>query len=293
MSDAAITTTAPTFRFTHRLRVRWAEVDMQKIVFNGHYLMYLDTAVADYWRALALPYEATMHDLAGDLYVKKAALQYHASARYDDQLSVGLRCARIGTSSMVFEGMVMRDGTPLVEGELIYVFADPATQKSRPVPQQLRDVLQGFEAGQPMVNVRCGAWADLQQPASAVRHAVFVQEQGFAWDIEIDAHDATATHAVLFNRLGRPLATGRMFASGQPGVAQIGRVAVERVLRGSGLGEQIMRALMDAARQQGFAQVLLHSQTTAQPFYARLGYTPQGEPFMEEGVPHITMVLRL
>ena len=44
------------FRFFHALRVRWVEVDMQKIVFNGHYLMYLDTAVSDYWRALALPY---------------------------------------------------------------------------------------------------------------------------------------------------------------------------------------------------------------------------------------------
>ena len=42
------------FRFFHRLRVRWAEVDMQKIVFNAHYLMYVDTAVADYWRALAM-----------------------------------------------------------------------------------------------------------------------------------------------------------------------------------------------------------------------------------------------
>jgi hypothetical protein len=46
----------PDFRYFDRLRVRWAEVDMQKIVFNGHYLMYFDTAVAGYWRALALPY---------------------------------------------------------------------------------------------------------------------------------------------------------------------------------------------------------------------------------------------
>ena len=45
------------FRLHHRLRVRWAEVDLQKIVFNPHYLMYVDTAIADYWRAIALPYE--------------------------------------------------------------------------------------------------------------------------------------------------------------------------------------------------------------------------------------------
>ena len=46
------------FRCLHRLRVRCAEVDMQKIVFNAHYLMYIDTAMSDYWRALALPYES-------------------------------------------------------------------------------------------------------------------------------------------------------------------------------------------------------------------------------------------
>ena len=63
------------FRFFHRLRVRWAEVDMQKIVFNAHYLMYFDTAVADYWRALAMPYEEAMQQLQGDLYVKKATVE--------------------------------------------------------------------------------------------------------------------------------------------------------------------------------------------------------------------------
>ncbi|MEY3794351.1 MAG: hypothetical protein RLZZ521_1680, partial [Pseudomonadota bacterium] len=73
------------FQLLHRLRVRWVEVDLQKIVFNGHYLMYFDTAMADYWRALAIPYEDTMHHLGGDLYVKKASLEYHASAQYDDR----------------------------------------------------------------------------------------------------------------------------------------------------------------------------------------------------------------
>lgn len=102
------TTTRANFRFFHPLRVRWAEVDMQKIVFNAHYLMYFDTAISDYWRALALPYEAAMEYLGGDLYVKKASLEYHASARYDDQLAIGLRCERIGNSSIQFRGGVFR-----------------------------------------------------------------------------------------------------------------------------------------------------------------------------------------
>ena len=70
------------FRFAERHRVRWVEVDMQAIVFNGHYLMYFDTAVAGYWRALALPYHDTMRALGGDLFVRKATIEYEASARY-------------------------------------------------------------------------------------------------------------------------------------------------------------------------------------------------------------------
>ena len=125
------------FRFIHRLRVRWAEVDMQKIVFNAHYLMYVDTAVADYWRALALPYEEAMHALGGDLYVKKATVEFNASARMDDRLDVGLKCARIGNSSMQFLAGIFRGDELLITCELVYVFANPATQTSRPVPQPL------------------------------------------------------------------------------------------------------------------------------------------------------------
>ena len=69
---------------------------MQKIVFNAHYLMYFDTAIADYWRALALPYSQAMQLLCGDLYVKKASVEYHGSAHFDDRLDVALRlvCAQ-------------------------------------------------------------------------------------------------------------------------------------------------------------------------------------------------------
>ena len=141
------------FRSFHRLRVRWVEVDMQKIVFNGHYLMYFDTAISDYWRALAFPYESAMHLLGGDLFVKKASVEYHASARYDDLLDVGLTCSRVGNSSIIFTGGIFRGDELLITCELIYVFADPATQKSKPVPPVLRDMFTDFEAGREMVTL--------------------------------------------------------------------------------------------------------------------------------------------
>ena len=280
------------FRFHERMRVRWAEIDAQKIVFNGHYLMYFDTAVAGYWRALALPYAQTMASLGGDLYVRKATLEYHGSARYDELLDVGLRCARIGNSSLVFSAAVLRGDSMLVSGELVYVFADPETQTSCPVPPALRAVLLGFEAGEETLAVQVGTWAQLGADAQAIRGAVFVNEQGVPAAMEWDAADADGVHAVARNRLGLALATGRLLVAA-PGVARIGRMAVSQGLRGSGIGRQVLDALMAAARARGDREVVLDAQTSAAAFYRRAGFTPSGPEFEEVGIAHIEMTRAL
>ena len=276
------------FRFFHRLRVRWVEVDMQKIVFNGHYLMYFDTAISDYWRALALPYEEAMRHLGGDLYVKKASIEYHASARFDERLDVALKCTRVGTSSMVFSGAIFRGADRLITCELIYVFADPATQTSRPVPDALRRLLTGFEAGESMLDIRIGDWVQLGADAARIRQCVFVEEQGIAPELELDAADADAVQAVAYNGLGQAVATGRLLRHA-PGVGKIGRMAVHRALRGAQIGQGILQALVGAARQRGDAEVVLHAQRSAENFYQRLGFAARGAPFDEAGIAHMEM----
>ncbi|MEZ2293469.1 YbgC/FadM family acyl-CoA thioesterase [Variovorax sp. RCC_210] len=276
------------FRFFHRLRVRWAEVDMQKIVFNAHYLMYFDTAISDYWRALALPYEEAMQSLGGDLYVRKATIDFRGSARMDDMIDVGMRCVRVGTSSMVFEGGLFRQDQFLVGCELVYVFADPATQTSKPVPQVLRDVLTGYEAGEPMRTVETGSWSALGDGAGALRRAVFIEEQNIPESMEWDEHDAVVLHAVARNRLGQVIATGRLLHA-EDGVSHIGRMAVHRNLRSGGHGAAVVRVLEEAAQARGDREVALNAQRSAERFYARLGYAVHGESFEEAGIPHIEM----
>jgi YbgC/YbaW family acyl-CoA thioester hydrolase len=276
------------FRFFERLRVRWAEVDMQKIVFNAHYLMYFDTAITGYWRALALPYEDSFRTLGGELYVKKATIQFNASARMDDALDIGMKCARIGNSSMVFEGGLFRQDELLVSCELVYVFADPATQTSRPVPPALREILLGFEAGESMTQLAVGDWAAMGEGAGALRRAVFIEEQRIPKELEWDEHDAVAVHAVLSNRLGQAIATGRLLHDEQR-VARIGRMAVHQAMRSGGHGGTVLRALEEAARERGDREVALHAQRSAEYFYSKLGYLPHGEPFDEAGIAHIEM----
>jgi len=277
------------FRHLERLRVRWAEVDLQKIVFNGHYLMYFDTAVSGWWRALALPYHDTMAALDGDLFVRKSTVEYLASARYDELIDVGVKTARIGNSSLVLACAVFRGDDLLVTGELVYVFANPATQTSRPVPAALRDVLQAFDAGEPMVQVRLGDWNALGADAGALRKQVFVEEQKIPAELEWDAADPQCLHAVAYNRLGLPLATGRLVPY-SPGVGKIGRMAVAATVRGSRIGRAVLDALVQAARERGHAQVLLHAQCSAAPFYLRAGFTQQGAVFEEAGIGHVAMV---
>jgi len=276
------------FRCFQRIEVRWAEVDAQKIVFNAHYLMYADVAVTSYWRQLALPYESSFAALGGELFVKKASTTYHASATLGDVLDVGIRCVRQGNTSLQFEAGIFRGLQLLNTVELVYVFADAATQQPKPVPQALRDVLTAFEEGRSVVSLRSGSWNDLGRDAERLRMAVFVQEQGVPREIEIDEFDTVARHAVVFNGLQQPIATGRL-VSDSPGVGRIGRMAVDRSVRGGRWGRMVLDSLIEASRQRGDQEVVLHAQRHAEPFYSRAGFTPVGEPYEEAGIPHITM----
>lgn len=149
------------FTFCHSLRVRWAEVDRQGIVFNGNYFLYFDVTITEYWRAIGINYpDGIVKEFGTDLYAIKATAEYHASAEYDDMLDIFGRTSRLGRSSMQFQLEIWRGDTHLVSGELIYVNADPATKKSAPLPEPLRRSIVDFERTKPE--------AAASQPSSSV-----------------------------------------------------------------------------------------------------------------------------
>jgi len=160
------------------------------------------------------------------------------------------------------------------------------------VPQQLRDVLQAFEAGKPMVEVRTGGWEELGRDAGAIRTEVFVVEQKIPAEMEWDDADATGVHAVAFNRFGFALGTGRLLEH-VPGVAKIGRMAVRQTVRGSSVGRSVLDALLQVARRRGDREAVLHAQMSAAPFYSRAGFSARGPVFEEAGIPHVEMVRSL
>jgi YbgC/YbaW family acyl-CoA thioester hydrolase len=280
------------FRFTHRLRVRWAEVDMHRVVFNAHYLQYVDTAIAEYWRTLALPYEEMMQELGCQMVVKKVTLDHHASAGFDDQIDVSLRCQVLDNSTIVFKGVIHRGDELLVSFEQSCVFVDPISKSPRSVHRALRQVLEYFEAGKPVLTLKTGDWEALGWDAMEVRIEVFVDEQLIPLELENDADDEAAFHAVAYNGIGQAVATGRLLV-GHQGQGRIGRMAVKRVLRGVGQGAAVLAALQAEATRRGDHEVALHAQTSAQGFYERLGFKARGDLFDEVGLSHIEMFLLL
>ena len=125
---------------------------MQAIVFNGNYLNYFDVAFTEYWRETGLPDVIAQSEAGLELFARKAGIEYHTPARFDDMLEIGVRCSELGRSSMRFVLEIFKGDELLVSGEMMYVHADSRVRKSVPVPQEWRDVLTGFEKALP-VNV--------------------------------------------------------------------------------------------------------------------------------------------
>lgn len=132
----------------HFLRVRWAEVDPQNVVFNGHYLTYADLTFTEYWREAG--YDVLTPGC--DLYVVRATLAYAAPARYDELLTLTGGLTRLGSSSLTFVARVLRreetgSDTLICEIELIYVNTVMTSQggQSRPLPTELRAAALAYQ----------------------------------------------------------------------------------------------------------------------------------------------------
>jgi len=130
--------------------------------------------------------------------------------------------------------------------------------------------------------------ADLTD-AFAVRTAVFVNEQGFSSEIEIDEIDDVAYHIVIFDG-SKPVATGRVFPKTEDKkVYTIGRVSVLKKYRNQGMGVNLMKKLEACAKSLGGEKIVLGAQVRAKEFYQKHGYSEFGDEYMDEHCPHIHM----
>lgn len=144
MSDRPERPARSDFAFSHRLRVRWSEVDPQGIVFNPNYFVYADIALTEFWRALGLDYASLLEETGLDSFMVSAHADWFASAHFDEEIDVAVRTDRLGRSSATFSAVVFRGEAPLVAMTLVYVFASPGPPRTpAAIPDSLRKRLSG------------------------------------------------------------------------------------------------------------------------------------------------------
>ncbi len=129
-------------------------------------------------------------------------------------------------------------------------------------------------------------WATGAQRLSAVRRAVFIVEQHVPEALEWDDDDARSIHALAESRTGLPVGTARLLPDGH-----IGRMAVLREWRRSGVGAALLRSLLGEAASRGHRIVRLNAQVRAIGFYERFGFEAHGPLFDDAGIPHRAMRL--
>jgi predicted GNAT family N-acyltransferase len=134
--------------------------------------------------------------------------------------------------------------------------------------------------------IEVGSDRSRMEQAWALRRHVFIEEQQVPEEIELDADDARAFHALALEG-GRPVGCGRMLAHGD--YVKIGRMAVLAERRGAGIGRRVLQFLVEHARQRGFRRAVLDAQVHAEGFYLKQGFTPVGEVFEEAGIMHRRM----
>ena len=136
------------YRFAHRVRVGFDETDAAGIVYYGRYMPYFDRARVEYLRALGL----LARTPAPTEYVMRAQeVEYHAPARFDDQLDVAVRVARIGSTSISweFDAHHVEDGRHLAAARQTLVRIELATRRPVPIDAAFREAVLAFE-GQPV-----------------------------------------------------------------------------------------------------------------------------------------------
>ena len=136
------------FRFSTPLRVRWAECDAQGIAFYGAYMGFLEIAQSEYFRNLGYSIYRIAETGYFDTVVAKATLEYKASARIDDMLDLYTRVSHLGNTSMIMDSEIYNQHTSelLLQSQVIYVGYDIPTNSKKPIPADIRTVVEEFES---------------------------------------------------------------------------------------------------------------------------------------------------
>lgn len=141
---------------------------------------------------------------------------------------------------------------------------------------------------QPLLTVQTTTWQASQAALKAIREQVFINEQHVPVEFEWDEHDASAIHLLATDSASKPIGCARILNTGS-----IGRMAVLAEWRNLGVGKALLSAAINLCREHQYSTVTLSAQTHAIGFYEKPGFTVCSEEYLDAGIPHRDMVMKL
>ena len=135
------------YKFFHTLRVRYAEVDAQGIVFNSHYLTYFDCAITEYYRKIKYNYISEVKKSKKDFHVIKTTIEFKKPISFDQIIDLGVKISKIGNTSLTFDISIYsnRKNILLAEGNIIQVYTDQIKKCSTPLSKSFVKKIRKFE----------------------------------------------------------------------------------------------------------------------------------------------------
>ncbi|MGN6270675.1 MAG: acyl-CoA thioesterase [Sphingomonas sp.] len=140
----------PGYAFATRFKVRYAEIDGQRVVFNSRYLEYADVAVTEFWEwtGIGAKFGPAWHDT--EFHVRRAAVDYLKPLVLGDTIEAAVRLERIGTSSLTkCFALGNQHGELCAEIEMVTVNVHLPTGRPIPIAEKVRQFLEALLAAQP------------------------------------------------------------------------------------------------------------------------------------------------
>jgi acyl-CoA thioester hydrolase len=133
------------YRFRHRLRVRYSEIDAQAVVYNSHYMVYYDIGITEYLRQFSFNQVEHAARTGHDFHLVSSRVDYRRPIRYDTEIDIAVASPRIGNSSITWSlALVGASDTSLLStGEIVWVYTDLTDEAAVRVPDDLRALFSG------------------------------------------------------------------------------------------------------------------------------------------------------
>lgn len=133
--------------FSYNFRIRYSEVDGQKIVYNSHYLTFLDVSIFEFFDAIGFNQEKYIKETNNEFHTVRAVVEYKAPATLGDTIEVLTRIKKIGNSSITFQQEIYLHESDklLATGEIVWVNTNQEEMVPTTVPDYLRQLLKDYQ----------------------------------------------------------------------------------------------------------------------------------------------------